>query len=72
MHSKSDNIEIMTYDNPDEIPEYLFDLFLSRYEISLENQMRESDFNFDCVRLLYYLCHKRNFKRGGSCTDSPD
>ena len=72
MYSKSDNMEIMTYDNPDEIAEYLFDLFLSRYEISLETQMRECDFNFDCVGLLYYLCHKINFKRGGSCTDSPD
>ena len=34
--------------------------------------MRASDFSFDCVLLLYYKYHKINFKRGGSCIDSPD
>ena len=32
-HSKSDNIEVMTYDNLDKIIEKLFDLLLSRYKI---------------------------------------
>ena len=34
--------------------------------------MRGSDFIFDCVNLLYYKCHKINFKRGGSYIDSRD
>ena len=34
--------------------------------------MRGSDFIFDSVQLLYYKCHKINFKRGGSYNDSPD
>ena len=33
--------------------------------------MRCSDFFFNCVLLLYYKCHKMNFKRGASYADSP-
>ena len=44
----------MTYDNPDEIIEKLFDSHLSKYQISLQIQMRGNDFVFDCVNLLYY------------------
>ena len=42
----------MTYDNPDEIKEELFDLFPSRYQIGLETWMRKSDFIFDCVSYI--------------------
>ena len=34
--------------------------------------MRGSDFIFDSVQLLYYKCHKINFRRGGSYTNSRD
>ena len=34
--------------------------------------MKERDFFFYSVQLLYYKCHKVSFKRGGSCIDSPD
>ena len=34
--------------------------------------MKGSDFIFDSVQLLYYKCHKVNFKRSGSYIDSPD
>ena len=34
--------------------------------------MRGSDFIFDSVQLMYYKCHKLDFKRGGSYIDSPD
>ena len=34
--------------------------------------MRGSNFIFDSVQLMYYKCHKINFKRGGSYIDSPD
>ena len=34
--------------------------------------MRGSDFIFDLVQLLYYKCHKVNFKRDGSYVDCPD
>ena len=47
-------------------------MLLCWYQISLETQIRKSDFIFDYVNLLYYLCYKINFKRGDSYTDSPD
>ena len=34
--------------------------------------MKGSDFIFDCVHLLYYKCHKTNFKRSRSNIESPD
>ena len=34
--------------------------------------MRGSDFIFDSVQLMYYKCHKVNFKRGDSFIDSSD
>ena len=43
-----------------------------RYQIRLKTSMKGSDFIFDCVHLLYYKCHKINFKRSGSHMDSPD
>ena len=66
MHSKSDNIEFMTHDSPNEIVGELFESLLSKYQIGLETSMRGSDFIFDSVQLLCYKCHKINFKRGGS------
>ena len=53
LHSKSDNIEFMIYDNSDEVIEELFVSLLNRHEIGLETSMRGSDFISDCVHLLY-------------------
>ena len=72
MHSKSDNIEIMINDKADEVREQFFQLFFSRYQIGLETSMKDSDFIFDCVHLLYYKCHKINFKSNASYLDSPN
>ena len=40
-----------------------FESLLNRYQIGLEISMRDSDLILDCVHLLYYKCHKINFKR---------
>ena len=72
MHSKSDNIEITINYWADEVIEEMFKSFLNRYEIGLETSMWSSDFIFDCVHLSYCKCHKTNFKKGGSHTNSPD
>ena len=72
MHSKSNNIEFMSYDNANEVANELFESLLSRYQAGLERSTRGSDFIFDSVQLLYYECHKINVKRGGSYIDSPD
>ena len=66
LYLKSDNTESMTYDKAYEVLDELFKPLLSRYQISLETLMEGSDFIFDLVQLLYYKCHRINFKRGGS------
>ena len=60
MHSKSDNIEFMSYDNVNEVVNELFESLLSRYWIGLETSMKGSDLIFDSVQLLYYKCRKIN------------
>ena len=60
------------YDNANEAVNELFESLLSRYQIGFETSMKGSCFIFDSVQLLYYKCHKINFKRGDSYIDSPD
>ena len=60
MHSKSDNIEAMISNKPDEDVKKLFESPLHRYYIALEKSMKGSDFIFNCINLLHYKCHKIN------------
>ena len=69
---KSDNKEIMVNDKVDKVFEKIFKSLLNRYQYSLEQLMKVSDFGFDYVHLLYYKCHKRNLDCGGSYIDFPD
>ena len=71
MHTRSDNVEIMIGDDNDDIIEELFKSFLQKYEESLQNKMRGSDFEFDVVFFLYYDFNKISISRGGSYIDSP-
>ena len=66
MHSKRDNIEVMINDKADKVFEKHFQSRLSRYQIWLETLVKGSDFNFNCGHLLYYKCHRINFKLGKS------
>ena len=72
MHSKSDDIEVITDDNANDVTKEIFESLLSKYQIGLETSMRGSDSIFYSVNLLDYKCYKINFKRGGSYLDSPD
>ena len=72
MHSKSDNIEIMINDKAGEVVGKLFQSFVSRYQTGLEASLKVSDFDIDCVNLLYYKCHKINPNQGGSYINSPN
>ena len=72
MHSRSNNIKFMSYDNANEVFNELFESLLLRYQIGSETSMRGNGFIFDPVQLLEYKFHKINFKRGGSYADSPD
>ena len=53
MHSKSDNIEFMPYDNANEVVNELFKSLLWRYQFSLEKSKREwFDFWFSSTVVL--------------------
>ena len=54
-----------------EVVNALFGSFLSRYQDILEISIGGSNFIFDSVQIIYYKCHKVNFKHGGSYIDSP-
>ena len=54
MHSKSNSIEFMLYDNANEVVNEVFESLLSRYQIGLETSMRGGDFIFDSVQLINY------------------
>ena len=65
MHSKSDSIEIMINDEAGEVIQEIFDLLKNRYKYNLES-MKDSEFVFHYVHLLYYKCHKINPNHGKS------
>ena len=72
MYSKTNNIELMIYDNTDEVIEEVFGSLLNIYQMGLETSMRVINFVFNCVLSLYYKFHKINKTRGGSYIASPD
>ena len=63
MHTRSDNEEIMTGSDTDEIIKGLFESLLQKCE--------GSDFEFDGVNFLNYDFNKISINRGGSYIDSP-
>ena len=54
MHKKSDNIEIMTGRETDDIIDKLLKSILQKYQKGLEESMKGSEFIFDSQYLLYY------------------
>ena len=72
MHTKSDNTEIMTGSDTNEVIEELFKSFLHRYQEGLQEKQRGSELEFDGVNLLYYDFNKISLNRGGSYIDSPE
>ena len=61
----------MSYDNANVVVNKLFGSPLFRYQTELKTSMRGTDFIFDSVQLLYYKCHKINFKGSYSDINSP-
>ena len=72
MHSRGENTKFTFYNDVNKVVDEFFESLCSAYQENLETSMRWSDFIFDSLKLLYYKCHKINFKRGGSWIDSPD
>ena len=69
-HSKSDNMEITSSDEADEVIKIFFDSLENRYQNNLES-LRGTEFVFDYVQSLYYKCHKISFNHTGSYIDFP-
>ena len=72
MHVTSANIKFTSYNDAYEVVNELLESLRSKYQDNLEKSLRRSTFISDSVRLMYYKCHKVNFKRGGSYIGSPD
>ena len=72
MHSNSNNIKFTSYSDANEVIDELFESLRSRYQGNLKTSMRGSDFILYSVQLMYYICHKVYFRRGGSYIDLPD
>ena len=55
------NIKFTPYSDPNDVINKLLKSLRSRYQENLETSMKESDFIFDSVQLLYCKCHKVSF-----------
>ena len=72
MHWSSHSVKFTSYNDANEVIDELFESLRSRYQGNLELSMRDNDFIFDSVKLMYYKFHKVNFKRDGWNINSPD
>ena len=69
MYARSDNEEVMSGDDTDEIIKLLFESFLQRFENNLQNKMRGSEFEFDGINFFYYDFNKTSIYGGGTYID---
>ena len=53
MHSNTNHVDIITYDNANKVIENVFESLPSRYLVGLETSMRVINFLFGLVQLLY-------------------
>ena len=70
MYTKSDNVDVMTGVDTNDVVEELLKSTLERYQTGLQELMRGSEFVFDCVNELDYKLHKVDLNRGRSYIDS--
>ena len=71
MHTKSDNITIMSGIETEDVINELFNTFRKRYQEGLETKMKGSSFTFERIDLLEYHLHKISLNRGSSYIKSP-
>ena len=72
MHTKSDNIELMSGTETNDVINELFKSFLRRHQEGLETKMKGSGFIFERVDLLEYHLHKISLNRGSTYIKSPE
>ena len=53
MYAVNDNIKFTSYNDVNDVVNKLFESLLSRYQDNLETLMRECNFIFDSVQLMY-------------------
>ena len=70
MHTKSDNTEIMIGNDTNEVIKELFKSFLQIYQEGLQEKMKDLEFEFDVVNLLYYDFNKISLNRRRSYIES--
>ena len=66
MHTKSDNITIMSGIETEDVINELFNTFCKRYQEGLETKMKGSSFTFERIDLLEYYLHKISLNRDSS------
>ena len=71
MHTKSDNIEIMSGIETSDAINELLSSFFKRHQEGLKTKMKRSSFIFQPIDLLKYHLHKISLNRGSSYIDSP-
>ena len=64
MYSKSDNVEIMSGYDTDNVINMLIDTFTKRYQQGIETKMKSSSYVFDRIELLEYHFHNITLNRG--------
>ena len=72
MHTKSDNITIMSGIETEEVINELFSTFCKRYQEGLETKMKGSSFTFERIDLLEYRLYKISLNRVSSYINSPE
>ena len=70
MHTKSDNIVIMSGTKTNDIINELINSFVTRYQEGLERKMEGSSFIFERIDLLEYHLHKISLNRSSSYINS--
>ena len=69
MHTKSDNITIMSGIKTEDAINELLNAFINRYQEGLQTKMNGSSFTFNCINRLGYHLHKIGLNRGSSYID---
>ena len=65
VYFKSNDSNIMTGNDTDEVIQEIFDLFLQKYQIFLEQPIKGSDFNFHYFSGMYHICNKISINYNG-------
>ena len=72
MYSNSNNIKFPSCNDPYQVVDELIDSINSRYQGNLEKSIKESQLIFVLAQLMYYKCHRVNFRRSGSYIGSAE